>query len=101
MPPRRLVGRHGGRFWHVGAGLAWWREGRDLGEGFGECVADDFFAVDFESFEEGLVEEAAFGGVGLEVGGLDVVGELECEVEGHAYPLCSAAGFSVRLVISR
>ena len=49
-----------------------------------EDVVVDVFAADLEAFEEGLVEEAAFGGVGLAVGGLDVVGEVEREVEGGA-----------------
>ena len=56
--------------------------GDELVEGVGEDVAGDVFAVDLDRFEEGLVEEAAFGRVGAEVGGLDVVGELEREVEG-------------------
>jgi hypothetical protein len=47
----------------------------------GERVPVDFFAVDFDALEEGVVEEAPLGGVGLEVGGLDVVGEVEREVE--------------------
>src|SRR5581483_12482989 len=46
-----------------------------------EGVAVDFFGVDFEAFEEGLVEQSAFGCVSLEIGGLDVVGEVEGKVE--------------------
>jgi len=52
-----------------------------LGEWRVQLAAGYLFAADFDVFEERLVEEAAFGRVGLQVGGLDVVGELEGEVE--------------------
>lgn len=55
--------------------------GEELFEGRLEGVVGYVFVFDLDPFEEGLVEEA-FGGVGLEVGGLDVVGELEGEVDG-------------------
>lgn len=57
-------------------------EGGDLLEGSGERVAVDLFGVDVDAFEECLVEKTALGCVGLEVGGLDVVGEVEGVVEG-------------------
>jgi hypothetical protein len=59
-------------------------EFRDGVEGLVEGVAGDVFVVDFDAFEEGLVEQAALGCVCLQVGGLDVVGEIEGEVEGLA-----------------
>ena len=71
----------GGRF----AGLGVVRQDpvdrRELGEWRVQLAGGDLFAVDFDVLEERLVEEASFGRVGLEVGGLDVVGELEREVE--------------------
>ena len=48
-----------------------------MSERCGEFPVCDLFVVDLEVLEEGLVKEASFGRVGLEVGGLDVVGELE------------------------
>jgi Putative ATP-dependent Lon protease len=53
-----------------------------LGEGGCEFVLGDLFVVDLEVLEERLVEEASFGVVGFEVGGLDVVGECEGVVDG-------------------
>src|SRR5207249_4489023 len=53
----------------------------ELGEGSGEGVAGDVFVVDLDQLEERLVEEPALGVVALEVGGLDVVGEVEGEIE--------------------
>src|SRR5581483_10402133 len=53
-------------------------QGGELREWRCECVVVDFFGVDGERLEEGLVEKAPLGVVGLQVGGLDVVGETEC-----------------------
>ena len=76
------MGAGGGGLAACGAPLGLGGDGGEVVEGFGECVVVDFFGVDLEAFEEGVVEEAAFGWVGSEVGGLDVVGEFECDVEG-------------------
>ena len=46
-----------------------------------EGVSADLFAGDFEALEERLVEQAPFGHVGLAVGGLDVLREVEGKVE--------------------
>lgn len=46
-----------------------------------EGVSVNVFAADFEELEERLVEQAPFGDVGLAVGGLDVLREVEGEVE--------------------
>ena len=54
----------------------------DLGVWGVEGLAGDFFAVDFDALEEGLVEEPSFGRVGLEIRGLSVGGEGEREFEG-------------------
>jgi hypothetical protein len=57
-------------------------EGVDFGEGRLELAACGVFAVDLDPLEERLVEEPAFGRFGVEVGLLDVVGQLEGDVEG-------------------
>jgi hypothetical protein len=56
-------------------------EGGELGEGRRELVTVDLFGVDRDRLEQGLVEEPPLGAGGLEVGGLDVVGDLERVVE--------------------
>jgi hypothetical protein len=56
-------------------------EGGELGEGRRELVTVDLFGVDRDRLEQGLAEEPPLGAGGLEVGGLDVVGELERVVE--------------------
>jgi len=53
-----------------------------LGEWGCELVARRALGVDLDPLEESLVDESAFGGVGVEIGGLDVVCELERDVEG-------------------
>ena len=55
--------------------------GGQLRERSRQHVAADLLASDFDTLEEGLVQEAALGVVGLEVGGLDVVREVERSVE--------------------
>ena len=54
----------------------------DFGERRVEGVVGDFLGVDLDVVEERLVEEAAFGRVGLEIGGLDAVGQVERDLEG-------------------
>jgi len=53
----------------------------ELGEGRREFVTVDLFRVDRDGLEEGLVEKSPLGAVGLQVGRLDVVGELQRVVE--------------------
>ena len=44
-------------------------------------MAADLLAIDLDALEEGLVQEAALGIVGLKVSGLDVVREVKRGVE--------------------
>ena len=51
----------------------------DLRPGRVECVSADLFGVNLDALDERLVEEPAFGRVGLQVGSLGPVGELKRE----------------------
>ncbi|MBK8295492.1 MAG: hypothetical protein IPK93_12355 [Solirubrobacterales bacterium] len=48
-----------------------------MGEGLVESDRGDLFAVDFDSFEECLVEEPSLFVVGHEICGLDVAGHVD------------------------
>ena len=65
----------------VGDVLVVFVEVGELGEGLRELVAFDLLGVDGERLEERLVEQSPLGAVGLQVGGLDVVSELEGVIE--------------------